>query len=273
MSEHERIDNLREELGTEEDENLENDQETEDDQQEEEDDQPDEEDDQPDEGDDDDDDEDDDKDIPEKFKGKSKSEIIKSYGELEKSLGKRTIDKEERKDLKDAGITRKDLGDMEDIAELIKKQDFSKMDVESFAKTLLEMTDKRSDQRANAIYTQNRNVRDAVKTEVGEAQDKFPLLKSNPEFRELVLTVIEANAGKGKRTSLMEASKKISAIFKIEEEVEKKEKKPRPKVQIEKTAGAGGGKKDTEEQKVLNGILNAGGGKRTGSPLGGLGIN
>lgn len=206
--------------------------------------------------------------VPEKFKGKSSQDIIKSYLELEKTIGKRPLGKQERQDLKDAGLKRKDLGDMEDLKEMLEKQDFSNMDPKAFTKFLIGLTDKRSEERAKQIYEQKTSIQQAVRTELSEATEQYPMLKSNQEFRDLVLALIESKASAGENMSLMEASKKVSALVGNQEE--KVEKKPRPKTAIETTPKNTAGGKETEEEKIVKGIMNANSNRN--DVLGGLGI-
>lgn len=215
--------------------------------------------------------EDDDSEIPEKFRGKSAKEIIASYQELEKLIGQRALGKGERKDLKDAGLGRKDLGSMEDMKKIIAETDFTKMDAQQFAQWMIDMSDKRATERAKEIYQTASTVQQAVRTEIEEATTKFPLLKSNREFRDLTLAVIEADASRGTVTPIIEAAQKVSAMMGVQkkEEDAKKNAQTRKRTAVETTQGGDGGKKDTDEEKVLKGIL--GGGKKS-TALGGLGI-
>lgn len=209
-------------------------------------------------------------DIPEKFRGKTAREIIKSYTELETLIGQRALGKGERQDLKDAGMGRKDLGSMEEMAKVISETDFSKMDAKQFAEWLVGVTDKRATERAREIYQTASTVQQAVRTEIGEATEKFPLLKSNKEFRELTLAVIEADASRGTVTPIIEAAQKVSAMIgaQKQEETQKKNEKDRKRTAVETTQGGNGDKKETEEERVVNGLLR---GKQS-SAMGGLGI-
>lgn len=212
-----------------------------------------------------------DADLPDKFKGKSKAEIVQSYQELEKLIGQRTLTQSERKDLKKEGLGRKDLENMQDMQKLIEGTDFTKMTAPQFAQWLVELTDKRAEERARDIYQKASTVQQAVRTEIDDATTKFPLLKSNPEFRDLVLAVIEADAGQGKVTPITEACKKVTALIGAQEQVKTKQKNEtdRKRTAVESTPSGAGEPKDTAEEKVRKGLLGA---KNTGSPLGGLGI-
>lgn len=206
--------------------------------------------------------------IPEKFKGKDINEVVKSYLELEKTIGKRPLGKQERQDLKDAGLKRKDLDDMEDLKEVLEKQDFSNMDPKAFTEFILGLTDKRSEQRARQIYEQKTSIQQSVRSELSKATEKYPMLKSNQEFRDLVLSLIESRASAGETMSLMDASEKVAKLVGNKEEEVKK--KPRPKTAVETTPKNTAGGKETEEEKVLKGIMNANANRN--DALGGLGI-
>lgn len=273
MSEN-RIDNLREELGeTPEEETTPEtpetdveetpEEETPDVEETPEEETPEEEDDQP--------EEDEDAELPDKFKGKSKAEIVQSYQELEKLIGQRTLSGTERKDLKDKGMGRKDLENMEDMKKLIEGTDFTKMNAQQFAEWLVGITDKRAETRAREIYQTASNVQQAVRTEIEEATTKFPLLKSNKEFRELTLAVIEADASQGKVTPIIDAAKKVTALIGAQNQVAQKKKNEtdRKRAVVERTPSGADPKKDTDEERVKKGLL---GSKNQGSPLGGLGL-
>jgi len=253
MSEQERIENLREELETEETPTTEEAPETE----------------TPEEVEEGEPSEESDFEIPEKFKGKSNEEIIKSYQELEKLIGQRTLSKQERSDLKDSGLGRGDLGNMDELKELIEKTDFTNMDPKQFTEFILGLTDKRAEERAQEIYKTTATVQQAVKTEIQEATDEFPLLKSNKEFRELTLAVIEADAVQGKVTPIKEACKKVSALLQIQKQEKENNdnKETRKRTAVEKNTPATKDKPQTDQERVVQGILNAGSGS---GALGGL---
>jgi len=278
-----RIDNLKEELGEEEEveeteEAEESDDEEESDEEADEEEGSDEEeeesgDEEEDSGDDEEeDDEEDDEDIPEKFKGKSAKEIIKSYQALEKLMGQRNLTKQERKDLKELGFDRKDVDGMEDMKKIVEGTDFTKMTPQEFATWLLEQSNKQAETRAQEIYRNASTVQQAVKTEIGEATDKYPLLKSNKEFRDLTLSVIEADAASGKMTPIIEAAGRVAKLMGAKEKSDKKKttKKLRKRTAVEQKGSGSGAPKKTDDQKVLEGILGAG--DKGGNPMGGLGI-
>ena len=273
-----RIDNLKEELGEEEEveeteEAEESDEEEESDDEEEESDEEGADEDADEEEDDgEDEEEEDDEEIPEKFRGKSVKEVIKSYQALEKLMGQRTLTKQERKDLKELGFDRKDVDGMEKMKKIVEGTDFTKMTPQEFATWLLEQTNQQAEERARQIYQNASTVQQAVKTEIGEATSKYPLLKSNKEFRELTLSVIEADAAQGKMTPIIEAAGRVAKLMGAKEKDDKKKttKKLRKRTAVENKGSGAGGKQKTDDQKVLEGIM--GTGDKGSNPMGGLGI-
>ncbi len=215
------------------------------------------------------DDEDSEYEVPEKFKGKTPKQIIKSYQELEKLVGKRTLTKQERSAMKDAGLDRKDLGKMEDLKDLLEGTDFSKMSAAQFAQFIIDTTDKRATQQATQIYQNASTVKQAVKTEIGVATEKFPLLQTNKEFRELVLAVIEADASREITTPIVTACEKVSAMMGTGEKIQKKKtiKKKARRTPVERSTTGSSDDKETDEDRVKSGILGAG----SPTAMGGLG--
>ncbi len=216
--------------------------------------------------------------MPDKFKGKSAEEIAKSYSELEKLIDKKAeekaeeIHKKKRKGGKEEDEEEEEEEEKETLPMKDGKIDFSKMTPEQFANYMLGEIDKKAEEKAKKIYEESSTVREAVRTEISEAQKGHPLLKTNQEYRDLVMAIIESAAGKGKTIKLDEACTKVDALIgggKKEpgEEEEKKLKQARAQVE---TAGGGapGGGTQTEEEKIKEGLL---GGQKTGE-LGGLGL-
>ena len=145
-------------------------------------------------------------------------------------------------------------------------------------KQFAEWTDKRIQARATKIASQiisrTNEVRENVRREIAEATKIHPHLKTNKAYRDLVLDRIEASKARGKTMTLKEACKQVDEAMNIKpgekKEDEKKEEKKKPRTEVEKTEGTDGDKTKTEEDKVLEGILGAGG--KGNGKLGGLGI-
>lgn len=221
---------------------------------------------------------------PEKFKDKSREEVIKSYVELEKlrnqdiqgldkkaeEKAKELAEKEREGTKKEVEEARKSLADVEkQIVDEIEKTDFGKMDPKEFAKYIItkqkSLAERIAEDRARETYSKESSVREKVRTEIGEVGNQYPILKEKSEkgeaFRDLVLNVVSAEKSKGKVMGLKEAVEKVMKITGTG--AEKKETK-KPKA-VEKTVPAGVGEERSEEQKIQEGIINA------GSKSGGLG--
>lgn len=198
--------------------------------------------------------------MPDKFKDKSPEEIVKSYQELEKLVGQRTLTKEERKALKDSGLKRADLEKMGDLKKVLEGTDFTKMSPMQFAEFIIGMTDKRATAQAQEIYKNASTVKDAVRTEISVATEKFPLLQTNKEFRDLVLAVIEADATNDKTTPIVEACQKVSAMMGTGDTIKKKKKikKKVKRTPVERSNPGNSDDKETDEDRIKKGIMGAG---------------
>lgn len=198
-----------------------------------------------------------------KFEGKTPEEIIDMYRNLEKRLGKRAISNGERKALKEHGVTKKDLATMEDLTEDLKKEiaetDFSKMKPGEFAEWIIRKLSVKARQDAAEIYRNASTVQNAVRTEISQATEKHPLLKTNKEYRDLVLAIIESGQGRGEHIPLLEACAKVDGLIgqkaKVDDKDKRKLKSARTAVEsTERTVNDS----DGEEEKIKKGILAAG---------------
>lgn len=210
--------------------------------------------------------------VPEKFKGKSAAEIAKSYVELEKALEKKASSKAREMIGNKRPVTKKDN---DAIAEAMKGVDFAKMKPEEFARFIIDTVEARAQEIARNTYESADNTKAQVQSEIKAVTKVWPQIKENEGFRDTVLALIENAATKGEILTLKEACAKVGKALGIkagesnkpEEKVEgKKEEKPKPKLGVEKASGAGGGEKESDEDKIISGIM---GGKTPGG-LGGL---
>jgi len=211
--------------------------------------------------------------MPEKFKGKSPEEIAKSYSELEKMVEKKAEERAE-------GILKKREEEEEEEEEAEKvleiptregKPDFASMTPDQFAGYIDKRIEQRAAEIAKKVIEDSTRVRESVSTEIAEAQEKHPSLKTSDEYRELVLAIIESAATRRKIVSLEDACTKVDGLIGKKEEVGEKEeeKLKRAKAAIEKGAGAlPSGAPETEEERIKKALL----GEGPKSPLGGLGI-
>ena len=221
--------------------------------------------------------------LPEKLRGKSRLEMAEIYQNLEKSFGSRTLNKEERKDLKDQGLTPKDVREMDEATALLENTDFSKItDAKDFAKTIIDITDKKAEAKAREIYQNASSVKQAVRTELNQAYKEYPLLKTNDSFRKMTLAIIEAGASRKESITLADAARQVTAFIgqnkaeaekvKADEEKAKKaekDKKDTERASVETPGGANLNTTESDEDEVRKGLMGA---SQNGSPLGGLGI-
>lgn len=219
-----------------------------------------------------------------KFKGKSAEDVIKMYKELEGSLPKR-VAKEALKKAQELlnkanGERPEGKGKTEkEIADELAKLDFKKMKPDEFARWVLTQIDARAVKKAQEIYDQSSATKATVTREIREATKEHPHLKENQEYREIVISLIEAAAAKGKTLTLKEACQKADKAMGIkpgdkkenkdDKNGEKKEEKKKKKPGVESPSGTDAEENDDEEDAIKKGILS--GGKST-SVLGGLGI-
>lgn len=207
-----------------------------------------------------------------KFKGKTPEDLIKMYKNLEGRIDREAIRKAQELLAKSGGKKPEGDGKKEnDLADEIEKMDFSKMDPKEFARWILTQVDARSVKKAQEIYEQNTKVKSTVQREIKEASKAHPHLKENPEYRDVVISLIEASAVKGETLTLKEACEKADKAMGIkpgEKKVEKLVEKKKVKTGVEKPTGTDSDKNDDEESLLKKGLL----GGKSSSPLGGLGI-
>lgn len=211
--------------------------------------------------------------IPEKFKGKTIKDVVKSYKELESMIEKKAREmatKMTGKQGKPAPVTKKET---DDIMKEFEGIDFSKMKPAEFAKFIIEQSEKRAQAIARTTYDTVDQTRASVNKDIETTTKVWPQLKENEEFRDMVVAIIENEANKGEILPLKTACERVGKLMGLKAgETPKKEPeaKSRPKTGVERGTGAGGTDKETDEEKVVNGILGAG--SNSTHKLGGLGI-
>lgn len=217
--------------------------------------------------------------MPDKFKGKTAEEIAKSYTELEGMIGDKALEMAQSF-LSKKGIKAKKEdaenkdGDDEEFDIGLTDEEIAKMSPKEFARHLnRKITEKATEIARNAIERSN-EVKTNVSREIKEATKAHPHLKENKEYREIVLSIIEAANAKGKIVTLKEACEKADKAMNIKPSEKKDDagadgKKKKPKTAVEKQDGSDGKPVKTDEDRVKEGMLNAG--QSTGF-LGGLGV-
>ncbi len=159
-----------------------------------------------------------------------------------------------------------------DEPEIPADEELAKMTPKGFAEWMIKTVGK----MVEKTYDTRSKVKDAVATEIREVQKDHPLLKTNQEYRELILALIDTAAQKGTVMPLKEACAKVDTMIgtarggnKITEEDKARLKKA--KAQVERGAGAPAspGEEKGAEQQRLESIFGTG---RSKSPFGGLGV-
>jgi hypothetical protein len=214
---------------------------------------------------------------PEKFKGKTREDVIKAYKNLESTIGTRAL-KEAQKLMQGAGLPVKkkdgtvpDKKELDEFEEELKKMDFTKMKPSEFARWMNNRIQVQATRIAQGIYERSTQIKQSVSREIQEAQKSHPHLKENKDYQDVVMSMIEASAARGKVLTLKEACQKADKAMGIkpqEKKPQEGEQKKKPKTAVEKPEGGDGGAQKSDEDKVKEGLLNAG----SSSPLGGLGV-
>lgn len=219
--------------------------------------------------------------MPDKFKGKSAEEIAEAYKNLEGMIGDKALEMAQNF-LAKKGIKakpedgeKKDGEDDDDFDIGLTDDEIAKMSPKEFARHLnRKITEKATEIARNAIERSN-EVKTNVSREIKEATKAHPHLKENKEYREIVLSIIEAANAKGKIVTLKEACEKADKAMGIKPGEKKAdddqggEKKKKPKTGVEKQDGSDGKPVKSDEDRVKEGMMNAG--QSTGV-LGGLGV-
>jgi hypothetical protein len=212
--------------------------------------------------------EDDNKDTKERWSGKSREEVIKEYESLEERIAA----------LEGKGKPKEDTPEDKDKPEdkevdIPSPEELQKMTPTDFAKWVM----LRIDEGVKKTIESQTQIRDSVRKEISDAKKEHPL--DDPDYRKMVLAIIDAAGTKGTVIPLKEACKQVDAFLgkhqgqsndagDISDEERSRLKKA--KAQVESGAGApaqpDGSDAETKRiQKALG---------RTGSrgSLGGLGL-
>jgi len=211
--------------------------------------------------------------MPEKFKGKSPEEIVKAYQNLEGMVGQKALEMAQAFLTKQGIKAKPEDGKKKEDDEFdlgLTDEEIAKMTPKEFARHMnRKITEKATEIARDAIERSN-EVKTNVAREIKAATKLHPHLKTNKEYRELVLDIIEAGNAKGKVITLKEACEKANKALNVKpgeskaDEGDKKKKKPA----VEKQDGSDGKPMKTEEQRVKEGMMNAG----SSTFLGGLGV-
>lgn len=208
-----------------------------------------------------------------RWHGKSREDVIKEFNEQEKKAKDLEIKLAEKEKGKGKDEEEGEEKEKEKKEEIPSDEEFQKMTPKGFATWILGQIEK----RISKTYDERSSTRDAALIEIREAQKDHPLLKTSPEYRELVLALIDTAAQKGKTIPLKEACEKVDAFAgkqkgeegEMTEEEKARLKKAKAQVESGKGAPPTSEEEKTKEQERVEKIFGEGTPK---SPLGGLGV-
>ena len=199
-----------------------------------------------------------------RWNGKSREDVIKEVQSLETRIASLEVKKKEDKDTKPNPDEKKETVNLPSAEEL------QKMTPSDFAKWVLA----RIDEGVKTTLSSQEKVRSAVRQEINDAKKDHPL--DDPDYRKMVLTIIDAASAKGTTVSLKEACEQVDAFIgkhkgKSEDiSDDERNRLKKAKAQVESGAGAPTqpDSSDAETQRIQKAL----GGSGSKSPLGGLGI-
>lgn len=206
----------------------------------------------------------DDKGKDDRWNGKSREDVIKEVQSLETRIASLEGKKKEDKD------TKLNPDEKKETVNLPSAEELQKMTPSDFAKWVLA----RIDEGVKTTLSSQEKVRSAVRQEINEAKKDHPL--DDPDYRKMVLTIIDAASAKGTTVSLKEACEQVDAFIgkhkgKSEDiSDDERNRLKKAKAQVESGAGAPTqpDSSDAETQRIQKAL----GGNGSKSPLGGLGI-
>ena len=203
---------------------------------------------------------------PERWHGKSREDVIREIESMEGKKGKGEGD--DKKKEKETDKKKTKVGKIE----IPSNEELSKMSPAQFAEWVL----KHIQSQVDSTVQERSAVQQSVAQEIREAKKDHPLLKTNAEYRELVLALIDNAAQKGVHMPLKEACAKVDAFSgtaKGETTTTEKERTrlKKAKAVVERGGGSSASPDDGKgaETKRLESVFGTGGSK---SPLGGLGV-
>ena len=205
---------------------------------------------------------------PSRWHGTSREDVIREIEAMEGKKGKGEGDDKDKKKEKETDKKKTRVGKIE----IPSNEELSKMTPAQFAEWVL----KHIQSQVDSTVQERSAVQQSVAQEIREAKKDHPLLKTNAEYRELVLALIDNAAQKGVHMPLKEACAKVDAFSgtaKGETTTTEKERTrlKKAKAVVERGGGSSASPDDGKgaETKRLESVFGTGGSK---SPLGGLGV-
>lgn len=209
--------------------------------------------------------------IPDKFKGKTAAEIAEAYTHLEGLVHTRALEIAQ-------GLLGGKMPDKQAVAEDkeedaddlgLSEEDLAKMTPKEFLAHINRVVTTKAERMVAETMKRSQDVKRAVSQEVREVTKTYPHLKTNVNFRNVVLDMMDAAKARGQKLTLKDACKKATDIMGIKPEAAAPVvPKKKLRTGVERVRPTDGGENKTDEDRVKEGLL---GGKST-SALGGLGI-
>jgi len=204
-----------------------------------------------------------------KFKGKTPEQLIEMYKNLEGMIGQKALKLAQDFLAKKNVTVKKEDGKDDEFDIGLTDEELSKMSPKQFAIHLNKKITERATQIARDAIERSNETKSNVSREIQQATKAHPHLKTNKDYREIVLSIIEAGSANKKVITLKEACEKADKAMAIKPATETATVvKKKPRTQVEKQDGGDAGKVKTDRDKIIDGMMNAGGGSST--ILGGL---
>lgn len=208
------------------------------------------------------------KDAKDRWNGKSREEVIKDY----ESLEERIAALEGKGKPKDEEAENKDKPEDKE-SDIPSPEELQKMTPTDFAKWVMQ----RIDEGVKKTIESQSQIRDSVRKEISDAKKEHPL--NDPDYRKMVLAIIDAAGTKGTVIPLKEACKQVDAFlgkYKGEpndaEDIsdEERSRLKKAKAQVESGAGAPAQPdgSDAETKRIQKALGTSG----SRGSLGGLGL-
>jgi hypothetical protein len=199
-----------------------------------------------------------------RWNGKSREDVIKEVESLETRIANFEGKKKDDKDAKPKGTKEKESEKLPSAEEL------QKMTPGDFAKWVLA----KIDEGVKTTLDTQEKVRDAVRKEIDEAKKDHPL--DDPDYRKMVLTIIDAASAKGTTVSLKEACEQVDAFIgkhkAKSEDISDDERSRLKKAKAQVESGAGAPAQPDNSDAETDRIQKALGRSGSRGSLGGLGV-
>ncbi len=200
--------------------------------------------------------------IPKKFEGKTAAEIAEAYTNLEAMVNTKALEiaqnlmggKAPNKEAVEQNEVEDDLG--------LTEEQLKNMSPKQFLQHINKTVTEKAKKIVADTLARTTQVRATVKAEVRDVTKNHPHLKTNTQYRSIVLDMIDAAQARGEKLTLKDACKKADEAMGIKVEPPKPAApaapKKKPRTGVETVIGTDGDTPLDDEEQVRAGILNAG---------------